>query len=72
MTYNNLGVKAEGYVFIKYNSPTKSMIPVAMGKEAVTARLRFWLTIHVGLSPERAAHFASHSLRRGGATHLRQ
>lgn len=38
-------------------------------KEAITARLRLLLTRHANVTPTEAKKYASHSLRRGGATY---
>jgi hypothetical protein len=40
-----------------------------MAKTSITSRLRLLLARHVGLDEQRLKKFASHTMRRGGATY---
>lgn len=59
------------FICVSYAANLKTIVPGPLSGNAIAQRIRFLLQSHVGLTRERAALFASHSLRRGGATYMR-
>lgn len=56
-------------VLTMYSAQTHSMTLAPMAKTSVTSRLRLLLARHLGMDDKRLKKFASHTMRRGGATY---
>ena len=62
---------AKSFLCLSYNSKSKTIEAGPLTNDAITARVRFWLENLLHMSTQRSRLFASHSLRRGGASHMR-
>ena len=60
---------SQGVVMTLYDTTTRTMTATPMAKTSVTSRLRALLQTHLGMDTQRLKKFASHTMRRGGATY---